>query len=91
MPLPLDGPPTPDDTQGVVVRDALERGFRRLPAEQRAVLVLHHYLDWSLPEIALTLGLPLGTVKSRLRSGTAGLRAALEADARPLVHARPSA
>ena len=86
--LPPDGPAGPDDTQDVVVRDALERGFQRLPPEQRAVLVLHHYLGWSLAEIASTLGLPLGTVKSRVRSATSGLRAALEADARPLTPAR---
>ena len=64
-------------------RDALDRGFRRLPSDQRAVFVLYHYLDLPLGEIAETLGVPLGTVKSRLHYATASLRAALEADARP--------
>ncbi len=45
--------------------------------------MLHHYLDLPLGEIAETLGIPLGTVKSRLHYATASLRAALEADARP--------
>jgi RNA polymerase sigma-70 factor (ECF subfamily) len=72
----------PDASVGVATRDALERGFRRLPPEQSAVFVLHHYLDWPLGRIAETLGTPLGTVKSRLRYATSTLRAALEADAR---------
>jgi len=80
--LPMEGLSTPDGTQSVATRDALERGFRRLPPEQRAAFVLHHYLDWSLGEIAETLDVPVGTVKSRLRYATSTLRAALEADAR---------
>jgi len=64
-------------------RDQLERGFRRLSIEHRAVVVLHHYLDLSLDEIAETLGIPVGTVRSRLFHAMRGLRAALEADARP--------
>ena len=47
-------------------RDQLERGFRRLSPEQAAIFVLHHYVGLSLPEIAEELGVPLGTVKSRL-------------------------
>ena len=67
-------------------RDQLERGFRRLKADQRVVVVLHHYLGLTVPEIADTLGVPEGTVKSRLHYGTDALRAALEADARrPVV------
>ncbi len=81
--LSVDGPATPDTTLGVATRDALDRGFRRLPPEQRAVFVLHHYLGWPLAEIAETLGVPLGTVKSRIHYATSSLRAALEADARP--------
>jgi RNA polymerase sigma-70 factor, ECF subfamily len=81
--LSVDGPATPDTTLSVATRDALDRGFRRLPSDQCAVFVLHHYLDLPLGEIADTLGIPLGTVKSRLHYATASLRAALEADARP--------
>ena len=67
----------------VVDRDQLERGFRRLTIEHRAVVVLHHYLDLPLDEVADVLGVPVGTVRSRLHRAMQGLRAALEADARP--------
>lgn len=66
----------------VADRDQIERGFIRLPAEMRAVLVLHHYLDLPLPDVAATLQIPVGTAKSRLHRGLGLLRAALEADAR---------
>ena len=80
--MPVDGPATPDTTQDIVTRDALDRGFRRLPAEQRAAFVLHHYLGWSVAEIAENLGVPSETVRSRLRYATSTLRASLDADAR---------
>jgi RNA polymerase sigma-70 factor (ECF subfamily) len=80
--LSIAEPSTPDATVEVATRDALERGFRRLPPEQRAVFVLHHYVGWPLGAIAESLGVPLGTVKSRLHYATSTLRAALEADAR---------
>lgn len=80
--LPVDGPASRDTTLDVVLRDALDRGFRRLPPDQRAIFVFRHYLGLSLGEIADTLDVPLGTVKSRLHYATNALRAALEADAR---------
>jgi len=63
-------------------RDQLERGFKRLKTDQRVAFVLHHYLGLTVPEIAETLGIPEGTVKSRLYYATGAMRAALEADAR---------
>jgi DNA-directed RNA polymerase specialized sigma24 family protein len=45
--------------------------------------VLHHYLDMPLAQVAETLRVPEGTVRSRLHYAMRGLRAALEADARP--------
>jgi RNA polymerase sigma-70 factor (ECF subfamily) len=80
--LSIDASAEPDTAHRVVLRDALERRFRRLPPEQAAVFVLHHYLGWPLGEIAGTLGVPLGTVKSRMHYAATSLRAALEADAR---------
>ncbi len=81
--LPVDEPAGPDAMSSVVDRDQLERGFRRLSIDHRVVVVLHHYLDLPLEEVADTLGIPLGTVRSRLLHAMRGLRAALDADARP--------
>jgi RNA polymerase sigma-70 factor, ECF subfamily len=81
--LPTDPSAAPETLGSVVDRDQLERGFRRLSIDHRAVVVLHHYLDMPLDEVADTLGVPAGTVRSRLHHAMRGLRAALEADARP--------
>lgn len=66
----------------IVDRDQLERGFRRLSMDQRAVVVLHHYLDMPLERVAETLGIREGTARSRLFRAVQSLRAALQADAR---------
>jgi DNA-directed RNA polymerase specialized sigma24 family protein len=65
----------------VADRDELDRGMRRLEPEARALVAMHHYLGLPLPEVATTLGIPLGTAKSRLHRALRVLRAALEADA----------
>ena len=72
----------PGDVLGVDVRDQLDRAFRRLTLEQRAVLVFHHYLGLSTAEVADRLDLPLGTVKSRLHHALTAMRASLAADDR---------
>lgn len=78
--LPLEGAAGPDDLLTVDDRDALDRAFRRLSIEQRAVFVLHHHLGLPLVEIATTLGIPHGTARSRLHYATRILRAAIETD-----------
>jgi RNA polymerase sigma-70 factor (ECF subfamily) len=78
--IPIDGPTAPDGSQSLADRDELERVFRRLPVDQRAVFVLRHYLGLSLVEIAETLGIPAGTARSRLHYATRALRAAISAD-----------
>jgi RNA polymerase sigma-70 factor (ECF subfamily) len=80
--LDSDAPSAPDDILSVHDRDQLDRGFRRLPPDQRAVLVFRYALGLTVPEVADHLGIPLGTAKSRLSYATAAIRAALEADAR---------
>jgi RNA polymerase sigma-70 factor (ECF subfamily) len=64
------------------IRDQLERGFHRLTPEQRAVLVVHHYLGLPDAKAAIVLDIAVGTFKSRLNRANAALRAALEADER---------
>jgi RNA polymerase sigma-70 factor, ECF subfamily len=88
--LPVDAPMPSDEMATVAERDRLDRGFRRLPTDQRAIVVLHHYLGWSQPEIARALEVPLGTVKSRLFYATRALRAAIEADDRASTAERPA-
>jgi RNA polymerase sigma-70 factor (ECF subfamily) len=85
--LPIDGPAGPDEYASLVDRDEVERGFRRLPPEQRAILVLHHYLGLPLSEIADVLDVPPGTARSRLHYAHRAMRALLEADARPTAAA----
>ena len=84
--LPVETHREAGDILTVNDRDQLERAFRRLTLEQRAVLVFHHYLGLTLVEVADHIGIPLGTAKSRLHHATAALRASLEADARTPPH-----
>jgi RNA polymerase sigma-70 factor (ECF subfamily) len=79
--------PSFDAVGNLVDRDELEQGFRRLSVEHRTVIVLRHYLGLPLTEIAATLGIPAGTVKSRYHYAMNALRAALEAESRPTARA----
>ena len=81
--LPMNGPSTPDASDALADRDELERAFRRLPVEQRAVFVLHHYLGLPLVEVAELLEIPAGTARSRLHYAIAGLREVLVAAPEP--------
>ena len=79
----LQAEPASDDAAAALAdRDELDRGFRRLTPDHRAILVLRHYQGLSMPEVADALGIAEGTAKSRLHYAMAALRAALEADAR---------
>lgn len=80
--IPLAHPIVDGPAGRLADRDRIDRGLRRIPVEQRAVLVLHHQLGLTHAEIAETLGVPLGTVKSRLRYGLESMRAAIDADDR---------
>jgi RNA polymerase sigma-70 factor, ECF subfamily len=78
--LPADGPNVPtqrDQTIGIAERDALEQAFTGLSPEQRAVVVLHHQVGLTLAEVAVVVGAPVGTVKSRLHYATTSLRTAI--------------
>ena len=77
-----DGAGTPHPAGELERRDEIDRGFRRLRAEHRAVLVVHHYLGLSNDEAAEVLGVAAGTVKSRLHRATEAMRALLDADTR---------
>ncbi len=79
----LHSEPTQLDGAGALAdRDQLARVFDRLSIDHRTIVVLHHYLGFTVDEAATTIGIPVGTAKSRLHYATEALRAALEADAR---------
>jgi RNA polymerase sigma-70 factor (ECF subfamily) len=76
------GTETADPARVAADRDQLDRAIESLAPEQRALIVLHYYLGLPMHETALALGLPVGTVKSRLHRTKQLMRATLEADAR---------
>lgn len=76
-------PALEDRSASLEDRDQIDRAFRQLSPEHRAVVVVTHYLGLSGPEAADALGIPRGTVKSRLHHATRALRAAMAADERP--------
>jgi RNA polymerase sigma-70 factor (ECF subfamily) len=72
--LALEPPAPGDDLARVADRDAIERAFLELPVQQRAALVLTHYVGLPAPEVAAILGIPAGTVHSRLHYGDRSMR-----------------
>jgi len=62
----------------VAERDELTRAFAQLSADHRTVVVLHHLVGLPLDEIAEILGIPYGTVGSRLFHAKRALRAAFQ-------------
>ena len=76
--IPMDREEPHDDYAQLADRDELERAFLDLSLEHRAVLVLTHYVGLPAPEISRILGVPQGTVASRLHYGVRAMRAALD-------------
>jgi RNA polymerase sigma-70 factor, ECF subfamily len=69
-----------DFRDAVQTRDAISRAFETLEADDRIVLVLRFWHDLTVEAIADRVGIPAGTVKSRLHHATGRLRAALSAE-----------
>ena len=80
---PFDGPAIADPATEVVERELIDDALRRLDPTWRAVVVLHFFLGMSLPEAASTLGIPLGTAKSRLHRSLGLMRLAIAEPATP--------
>ena len=74
-----------DHQAAFAVTDQIERGLQGLTVDQRTVLVLSFYLDLPVAEAAAILGIPAGTMKSRLHRAISALRATVEADDRPIA------
>ena len=78
-------PATPDESGPHADRDLAERALALLDPEHRALVVLHYYLGYPLPEAAATLGISLPAAKSRLHRAIHGLRRLLAGDAQDPV------
>jgi RNA polymerase sigma-70 factor (ECF subfamily) len=80
--LDVELPDAPDALDRAVAQRTLGRAFDRLGADDRLILTLHHYLGLPVAETATHLGIPSGTVKSRVHAAIQRLRAAYDAEER---------
>jgi len=74
--LPASASPAQTDAR------TLDGALGRLDVDQRSILALHHLEGRSVAELAEILGIPVGTVKSRLHTARRALQAAIDAEAR---------
>jgi RNA polymerase sigma-70 factor (ECF subfamily) len=72
---PEQSEPSPDTV-------ALVAALRQIPQAQREAIALHHLCELSVEEVAHALGVPVGTVKTRLARGRAALAPLLTEPAR---------
>lgn len=87
---PAAEPAVPDETSRVIARDRIERAFRGLNLDQRLTVALYYYLDLPPAVIADHLGIPVGTVHSRIHRALHLMHAAIDADERATVAATTS-
>ena len=87
---PIHAPAASDFSAQLIDRDLLERALGTLDPEWRAIVVLHYFLDYPLPEVARITGIPLGTAKSRLHRALGVLRAATTGDVEPALDPVPA-
>ncbi len=74
---PIDVPEPGDELARLLDRDALDRAFAALSFDHRVVLVLTHYAGLTGPDVAAILGIPVGTVASRLHYAIRAMRSEL--------------
>jgi RNA polymerase sigma-70 factor, ECF subfamily len=70
----IDEPARADSSRELADRDLVERALNRLEPDHRALVVLHYYLGYPLPEAATLVGISLPAAKSRLHRAMQGLR-----------------
>jgi RNA polymerase sigma-70 factor (ECF subfamily) len=71
----VSGPVLPDPADAAADRELVDGVMRRLDDQGRSIIVLHYFLGLPLSEVATSLGLPIGTVKSRLNRALGDMRA----------------
>jgi RNA polymerase sigma-70 factor, ECF subfamily len=77
---PIDAHGLDDPVRQLADRDALDRALADLTPEYRALVVLHYYLGMPVPDAAASLGITLGTAKSRLHRAIRALRETFAGD-----------
>jgi RNA polymerase sigma-70 factor, ECF subfamily len=81
---PIAMPSVADATAEFADRELIDDALRQLEPEFRAVVVLHYFLGMPLQDVAVSMRIPVGTVKSRLHRALRTMRVTLEsADAAP--------
>jgi len=81
----LHSPRVTDSANAFLDRDLLATALRRLDPEWRALVVMHYYLGMPVPDAAASLGIPLGTAKSRLNRAIVQMREIVDSDAQPIA------
>ena len=77
---PIDMPDVVDMAGALADREIVDAAMRRLDEGGRAIVVLHYFLGMPLTDVASTLGIPIGTVKSRLHRALGEMRVAVETE-----------
>lgn len=78
--LPTHAPPSPDPSSAQADRDQVDQALKGLEERDRAVVVLHYFFGMPLSDVATTLEIPIGTVKSRLHRALGDMRVAIDAE-----------
>jgi RNA polymerase sigma-70 factor (ECF subfamily) len=82
LPIDIDRS-TQDVASALADRQLLEGALASLSPAHRAVVALHYLLGMPLPDVAASLGIPIGTAKSRLHYALAAMRTTVTAEPEP--------
>jgi RNA polymerase sigma-70 factor, ECF subfamily len=79
----IDGPTIGDAVGALADRELVDAAMQRLDEHGRAIVVLHYFIGMPLSDVAATLGIPIGTVKSRLHRALGEMRAVIDTEPSP--------